>query len=304
MNHEIETNDSKTNETTNLQTIVVIGNCLGTYHNGEVSKEFSSKVLAMVRPNGSLVVQNLSEGIRPICYIGEGAEISLARNVLDAEIELIATTDDGQHLSLMFEEVYSLCGVPASQEFDSLALTILRCVSDLEGKYGRVRIARLLTGSMSKCVLTMGIDELRAYGVAKDVSQKETLYLIDWLIDEGYIQFAEDETYPTLTISEKGRETLEGAGSGDELPLSSVNTVYDGEDFNVKVEKLKNWRKSRAEIEGRPIYLILQNRTIKELAIKNPESIEDLQNVYGIGDVKATEFGPELLSILNDGGLQ
>ena len=202
-----------------LQTIVVIGACHGLYENDGISKEFSAKVLAMVRPDGSLVVQNLSEGIRPICYIGEGANISLARDVADSEIELIATTDDGQHLSLMFEEVYSLCGVPGNTEdFDSAALTILRNVQALNGKYGRVRIARLLTGSTSKGTLTMDIEELRGYGILRHISQKECLYLIDWFIDEAYLAYAEDETYPTLETTLKGAQVLEDKGA--DLPVS------------------------------------------------------------------------------------
>ena len=289
-------------ENTNLQTIVVIGHCHGDYHSAEVSKEFEGKMLAMVRPNGSLVVQNMNAGIRPICYIGQGAEISLARNVVDAEIELLATTEDGQQLTLQFDEVYSLCGVPGVQEVDSLALTILRCVSDLEGKYGRVRIARLLTGSTSKCVLTMNIDELRTYGIARGISQKEMLYLIDWLLEEGYLGYSEEDQYPTLRVTEKGAQTMDDVEGGDDNPLGHINNIDQGEDFNEKVTALKDWRKAMSEELGQPLYIVLQNKTIEQLATRNPESIEDLKGIYGIGDVKAENFGEELLGVLTPAG--
>lgn len=190
------------------QTIVAIGHVQGEYQNQDIKKEFSGKMLVMVRPNGSLIVQNLNAGIRPICYIGEGADISLSRNIIDAEIELKATTEDGQGLTLSFDEVYAMCGVPGEQEVESFALTILRVISELEEKYGRVRLARLMTGSTSKCVLSMGLDELRNYGILRNISQKELLYLIDWLLEEDYLSYAKDETYPTLTLTGKGHDTL------------------------------------------------------------------------------------------------
>ena len=90
-------NGASQEASTNLQTIVVIGSALGDYHNEDVSKEFAGEMLALIRPNGSVIVQNLSQGIRPICYIGSGAETSMSRNMVDSEIELIASTDDGQY---------------------------------------------------------------------------------------------------------------------------------------------------------------------------------------------------------------
>lgn len=286
----------------NLQTIVVIGHCHGDYINDDVSKEFEGKMLAMVRPNGSLVVQNMNAGIRPVCYIGSGADISLARNVVDAEIELMATTDDGQQLNLQFDEVYGLCGVPGAQKVDSLAMTILRCVSDLEGKYGRVRIARLLTGSTSKCVLTMSIDELRTYGIARGASQKEMLYLIDWLLDEKYLGYSEEDLYPTLTLTEKGRQTMGDVDAGGDNPLAHINDVYEGEEFAEAVAALKDWRRARADEINQPLFFVMQNKTIEELATRRPETIDELKNIYGIGETRAESFGHELLGILTPAG--
>lgn len=96
--------------TDELQTIIVVGQCEGTYENREVRKEFDGKVLVSARPDGSVIVHNLAQGVRPICYIDAGAEISVSRD--DIGIELIATTEDGQELTLKFTEVMALQGMP------------------------------------------------------------------------------------------------------------------------------------------------------------------------------------------------
>jgi len=105
---------SKTNEEMNLQTIIAVGECQGSYVNESVEKEFEGKLMMTARPNGAVIVHDLNSGVRPICYINEGAEISLARNVLDAEIEVFATTEDGQQLTLQFTDLIALHGVPST----------------------------------------------------------------------------------------------------------------------------------------------------------------------------------------------
>lgn len=284
---------SITNETMNLQTIIVVGQCKGTYVNKTVKKEFDGKVLMTARPNGSVIVHNLSTGVRPICYIDSGAEISLARNVIDTDIEVFATTGDGQQLTLQFTEVMALQGVPAKTQTSSLALSVLRCVFDMGGNYGRTTVAKVLTGSVSKKVLTINLSKLGTYGVAKGTSMKEVLSLIDWLIEESYIAYAEESEFPVLVITSKGLDILAG---GDELPVE-VESDLEIEEVERRKTLLKEWRDKKSEEIGKPKYFVFQNRTLRELASKNPGSVEDLQSIYGIGETKAELYGDEILSI-------
>lgn len=284
---------SKTNEITNLQTIIVVGQCKGTYVNDSVTKEFDGKVLMTARPDGAVIVHNLSAGVRPICYIDGGAEISLARNVVDADIEVFATTEDGQQLTLVFTEVMALQGVPAETDTPSLALSVLKCVFDMGGNYGRTTIARVLTGSVSKKVLTINIAKLGQYGVAKGASMKEVLALIDWLIEESYIAYAEDSEFPVLVITSKGLDILAG---GEDLPVE-VESDLEIEEVERRKSLLKEWRDRKSEEMGAPKFFVFQNRTLRELASKNVESVEDLQSIYGIGETKAQNYGDEILAL-------
>ena len=285
---------SKTNEEMNLQTIVVVGECQGTYVNEAVTKEFSGKLLMTARPDGAVIVHNLGAGVRPVCYIDGGAEISLARNVVDAEIEVFATTEDGQQLTLRFTEVMAMHGIPAETQTSSLATSILKCVFDMGGKYGRTTIAKVLTGSVSKKVLTINISRLGSYGVAKSSSLKEVLGLIDWLIEENYIAYVEDSEFPVLVITSKGLDILAG---GDDLPVE-VESDLDIEEVERRKAILKDWRDKKSEEMGKPKFFVLQNRTLSELASKTPETVEDLQSIYGIGEIKAELYGAEILNLI------
>ena len=92
------------------KTFIVIGKVEGLYENDEIKKEFSCFGLVMIRPDRSVVVQNLSNGIRPICYIGEGANVKPEGYMNTDGFSITATTDDGQRLTLNFFEEYQILG--------------------------------------------------------------------------------------------------------------------------------------------------------------------------------------------------
>ncbi len=286
--------ESKTNETQemNLQNIILVGQCNGTYANASVTKEFQAKVLVTARPDGTVIVHNLSNGVRPLCYIDGGAEISLARNMADAELEFFATTEDGQQLTLQFTEIIAMQGISSGKQTNSLAMSILKCVFDLGGNYGRTTIARVLTGSVSKKILTINISKLGTYGVAKESSMKEVLSLIDWLIQENYLAYVEDSEFPVLVVTSKGLDVL----AGGDVPVEAQSSL-DIAEVERRKTVLREWRDRKSAEMGKPKYFVLKNRTIAEIASKAPKTIEDLQGIYGIGAISAQKFGPEILGM-------
>ena len=292
-NAKTEKTQSNTNETMNLSNIIVVGQCNGTYVNASVTKEFQAKVLVSARPDGTVIVHDLSNGVRPLCYIDGGAEISLARNMADAELEFFATTEDGQQLTLQFTDVVTMQGIPSGKQTDSLAMSVLQCVFDMGGKYGRTTIARVLTGSVSKKILTINISKLGTYGVAKNASMKETLALIDWLIEENYLAYVEDSEFPVLVVTSKGLDILAG---GDTLPVEA-DSKLDIEEVEKRKKALKEWRNKKSEEIGKPRYFVLKNRTLSEIASRAPQTQEELMGIYGIGETRAELYGEEILSM-------
>jgi hypothetical protein len=288
---------SKTNEAQamNLQNIIVVGECKGTYANASVTKEFQAKVLVSARPDGTVIVHNLGNGVRPLCYIDGGAEISIARNLVDAEIEFFATTEDGQQLTLQFTEVVAMQGIPSGRQTNSLAMSILKCVFDMGGNYGRTTIARVLTGSVSKKILTINISKLGTYGVAKDASMKEVLSLIDWLIQENYLAYVEDSEFPVLVVTSKGLDVL----AGGEVPVEARSGL-EIEEVERRKAALKEWRDRKSAELGKPRYFVMRNRTIAEIASKAPKTMEELQGIYGIGEALAQRYGAEILDMFSE----
>ena len=66
------------------------------------------------------------------------------------------------------------------------------------------------------------------------------------------------------------------------------------------VTALKKWRLERAFAQRVPAYMICGDRTLECLARERPETLEQLRNVYGLGESKIERFGQELLTALRE----
>ncbi|HEY9282730.1 MAG TPA: HRDC domain-containing protein, partial [Pyrinomonadaceae bacterium] len=66
------------------------------------------------------------------------------------------------------------------------------------------------------------------------------------------------------------------------------------------VTALKKWRLERAFSQRVPAYMICPDRTLECLARERPETVEQLRNVYGLGESKIERFGEDLLKALGE----
>lgn len=59
---------------------------------------------------------------------------------------------------------------------------------------------------------------------------------------------------------------------------------------------LRQWRKAKAAELDLPAFVIFGDKTLRDLAQKNPQNLTDLKNIYGIGEAKLEKFGWDLLA--------
>lgn len=75
--------------------------------------------------------------------------------------------------------------------------------------------------------------------------------------------------------------------------------LLDGnEEF--RFQDLRKWRKAKATELDLPAFVIFGDQTLKELAQKNPQSLDQLSGIYGIGEAKLEKFGRDLLLVLSN----
>jgi ATP-dependent DNA helicase RecQ len=63
-------------------------------------------------------------------------------------------------------------------------------------------------------------------------------------------------------------------------------------------DALRAWRAGLAREQGVPAYVILHDKTLRELATRRPASLDDLLGIPGIGQAKADRYGEALLRLM------
>jgi HRDC domain len=78
------------------------------------------------------------------------------------------------------------------------------------------------------------------------------------------------------------------------LPLEYDQDLYT---------RLEVWRRETAKAEDRAAYLILTNDTMQKIAATKPQTMQELLDIKGIGEVKLERYGEALLRLIrNDNG--
>ncbi len=78
---------------------------------------------------------------------------------------------------------------------------------------------------------------------------------------------------------------------------SSGDQVLDATQ-ELRFQALRKWRKEKATELDLPAFVVFSDRTLRELAIHNPQNIEELKSIHGIGESKLEKFGWDLIAEL------
>lgn len=96
------------------------------------------------------------------------------------------------------------------------------------------------------------------------------------------------ESKATIKVRRRGK------GKTDQLSLEL------GPEAESRALLLRDWRKSFARERDLPAFMIFSDRTLRDLAQKNPRSLKALESVYGMGPAKIELFGSLILRELGN----
>ena len=116
------------------------------------------------------------------------------------------------------------------------------------------------------------------------------------------------ENYGLLSLTQKGHEFLEKPYSillcednqysdddEEEFGMNGGKTsTVDVELFNI----LKDLRKKISKHKELPPFIIFQDNSLEDMAIQYPVTMEELQNIVGVGAGKAQRYGKEFLELI------
>ena len=181
---------------------------------------------------------------------------------------------------------------------------LLNVIIATKQKFKAKEIVNTLIGKVSALIKAHRIDEQDFFGIGKDKEDAYWMALLRQVMVNGLIR-KDIETYGVMFITEKGKEYLKNVTSfmmtedhtfeeEPEDPNNGNTSVADP----VLLEMLKDLRKKVAKQKGVPPFVVFQDPSLEDMALKYPITIQELTNVHGIGEGKAKKFGAEFVKLI------
>ena len=180
------------------------------------------------------------------------------------------------------------------RDFTTEAQMILSCVYRSRERYGTSVLIDVLRGFTGPKIIQNNLNELTTFGIMKEYSSKFIRDLIKTLIDLGYVSLKEG-TYSMLKLNPKSIRVLKS----QEKVICKLSEDMEEKILNKELfNKLRLWRKDKANAQGIKPYIIFSDSTLMELANKSPQTKDELLSIRGMGEKKYEKYGEEILELI------
>lgn len=183
---------------------------------------------------------------------------------------------------------------------------VIETVIALKEKFKSDYITDILMGRSTQDVLSYGHDGLEVFGCEQGADERLINAVIRQGILSGYLD-RDIENYGLLRVTPKGRKFLSRPVSfkvvedSEFSEDSEAEAMKPGASFAADDELysiLKDLRKKVAKRLGLPPYVIFQDPSLEAMATTYPVSIDELQNIPGVGAGKAKRYGDEFIKVI------
>jgi ATP-dependent DNA helicase RecQ len=199
------------------------------------------------------------------------------------------------------------CLHPKTQfEGNESVVTVLETVLAVKEKFKADHIANILAGKVTSAIKSYKHHKLEFFGVGEDKDEKFWNMVIRQALIAKFLS-KDIENYGLLKVTPKGMEFLENPTSfmlaedhdyadtsDEEAAFGARTAAVDEELFSI----LKDLRKKISKQKDVPPFVIFQDPSLEDMAIQYPITLDELQNISGVGAGKAQRYGEEFIDII------
>ena len=189
-----------------------------------------------------------------------------------------------------------------------LLTIILETIQELNEKFKADHIVDILKGNETAAVVDYKHNELDNFAVAEDEEESTLFSIIRQAMLSGYLK-KDIDSYGDLKLTTEGKKFLKRP-TQFEVPIE----VHDEDDEmlqetsagsisaadSVLFSILKEIRRKLSKQLDVPPFVIFQDPSLEAMATTYPITMEELQNIPGVGVGKAKRYGKEFLSIIKE----
>ena len=182
---------------------------------------------------------------------------------------------------------------------------VLEVIIAIKEHFREDYVKDILMGKPTDEVCAHHHDELEVFGIGDDESERTWNAVIRQAVIAGYI--AKDvEDFGVLSVTDEGRAFMKNPVSFPiveerDFDEEEANIPQDGASCAVDptlFQMLKDLRKRLSKELDVPPYVIFQDPSLEAMATIYPQTIEELQNIPGVGAGKAKRYGTEFCKLI------
>jgi len=187
-----------------------------------------------------------------------------------------------------------------------LAQKLLSCAYRIRQKtgfsFGLNHVVEVLVGADSDAIRKWGHQEISAYGIGREIKRAEWQAYGRELIRLGLLD-QQPGKFVTVDLSADGLEALRSrrqitltryiSAKAAKEPRETRRRAATGEIpcDEALLASLKKLRRALADERNVPAYIVFSDATLREIASRNPTTLEQFSAIPGVGAVKLAEFG-------------
>jgi len=199
------------------------------------------------------------------------------------------------------------CLHPKAQfEGNEAVVSVLETILAVKEKFKADHIANILSGKVTSAIKSYKHHKIEYFGIGEDKDEKFWNMVIRQALIAKLLT-KDIENYGLLKVTQKGLEFLENPTSfmlaedhdyadtvDEENAFGARTAAVDEELFSI----LKDLRKKLSKLKDVPPFVIFQDPSLEDMAIQYPITIDELQNISGVGAGKAQRYGAEFIEII------
>jgi ATP-dependent DNA helicase RecQ len=199
------------------------------------------------------------------------------------------------------------CLHPKAQfEGNEAVVNVLETILAVKEKFKADHIANILSGKVTSAIKSYKHHKIEFFGIGEDKDEKFWNMVIRQALIAKFLS-KDIENYGLLKLTQKGLDFLENPTSfmlaedhdyadttDEENAFGARTAAVDEELFSI----LKDLRKKLSKMKDVPPFVIFQDPSLEDMAIQYPITIDELQNISGVGAGKAQRYGQEFVEII------
>jgi ATP-dependent DNA helicase RecQ len=187
---------------------------------------------------------------------------------------------------------------------------LLSTIYRVDQRFGAGHVIDVLRGTETDKVKQWRHEKVSTFGIGSDTVDAEWRAILRQAIALGLV-VVDHDAYGSLKLTEEARPVLRGERKVElrhyQKPVKQKREASRKKDLaeaglspeeQAIFEKLRWWRVETARKHNVPAYVIFHDATMREIARRKPESLDELAGVSGVGERKLETYGADIIALI------